>query len=409
MRSILLFLGLFCLAPSAHGDDWPQWLGPTRDGISQETIAPWKEVPKVLWKAPVGDGHSSPVVAHGKVFLFSMALQDGKQHEQLQVFDAKKGDLLETASYPKDKYESIFGNGPRATPAVFDNTVYTYGNTAVLSAFSADKIQQPLFQNDLLKEYKAKNLTFGISASPLVVENLVVVPVGGAGHGMMAFDRKTGKEAWSALDDPASYAAPVYKHNQIIALTGANAVGLSLKGEVLWKYPFKDLLNESSTTPVVIGDKVVVSSVTAGAVCLEIKETDGKWSAKELWKKPELSCYFSTPIVLSPEHMLMVTGNAIPPKPARLRLVEIATGKTLWEHEKIGKYHASLIKLQDGKVLGVDDNGYLFLIDPTVEKYTELSRSRLFPANGNAWAHPALVHGKLYVRSAKELFCFELK
>src|SRR5262245_58265557 len=118
---------LLLLAGPAFAEDWPGWLGPRRDGTSKEVIKPWKGDLKVLWRAPVGPGHSSPVVAGGKVYLHARVKD--KQAEELLAFDAKSGDKLWATSYPRDFFYSIFGTGPQATPIVSGGKVYTYGST----------------------------------------------------------------------------------------------------------------------------------------------------------------------------------------------------------------------------------------------------------------------------------------
>src|SRR6266704_1150211 len=122
------FLGLLITA-SVSAADWPQWLGPHRDGSSKETVAPWKETPTILWKQPVGEGHSSPVVADGKVYVFSKVKD--KNEELLEAIDAKTGERLWQQTYERGNFTSLFGNGPRGTPCVDGGKVYTFGITGI--------------------------------------------------------------------------------------------------------------------------------------------------------------------------------------------------------------------------------------------------------------------------------------
>jgi outer membrane protein assembly factor BamB len=407
----LCFVSFSCLVSPAAAADWPQWLGPNRNGYTPEKIAPWKGDPKVLWRKSVGEGHSSPIVADGVVYLHTRVKE--KDEEAVQAFDAKSGEIKWEKTYPRAAFSSSFGVGPRATPAVANKRLYTFGVTAVLSCWdmSDGKLH---WQVDTLKELRAPNLNFGISASPLAVGGRVVVQVGNDGKKpkgscVVAFETDSGKVAWKALDDPASYAAPALLNGQIVVLTGAHLAGLdAAKGTSLWTYPFKDLLNESSTTPVRVGDLLIASSVTAGSLAVRVTGSDGKFNAMEAWKQPTLNSYFTTPVPVGEKHFFMVTGKLIPPQSATLHCVEADTGKVTWSKPKIGTYHAALTRLGDGNVLMLDDDGFLSLLAPDLKEYKELARSKVLAGNGDVWAHPALAGGRLYVRDGKELICMQM-
>ncbi|MFM8271014.1 MAG: PQQ-binding-like beta-propeller repeat protein [Gemmata sp.] len=392
----------FALAPSAPGGDWPQFLGPNRDNTVNDTVAPWTGDLKPVWAKPLGEAHSSPVVAGGVVYAFYQP--KGKSADALAAFDARTGELKWEKSYDRAEFKPLFGNGPRGTPSVAGGKVFTYGGTGVLACWDAasGKIE---WQTDALKEFGAKNLFFGTSASPLVVGDKVVVLAGGKGAGIVALDAKTGKLAWKATDDPASYASPTIINDQVVSLTGANVRGLSASGKELWAVPFKDRLNESSTTPLAAGGMIFASSVTAGSIM--VKVTDNK--AEKVWENKALACYFSTPVVVA-DHLYMVNGAGSLTSPSlALRCVELKTGKVAWEKKDIGKYHAAIIRCGAAgkeRLLMLDDNGGLTLFEANPKGFKELARSKVC---GNTWAHPALVDGRLYLRDDKELMCFELK
>ncbi|MSR54201.1 MAG: hypothetical protein EXS09_13045 [Gemmataceae bacterium] len=392
---------LLCCASLSVAGDWPQWLGPNRDGTSPERVAPWKGDLKILWRGEVGEGHSSPIAAGGLVFLHTKV--KGKEEELIQAFDAKSGDKKWEQTYSKPAFTTLFGNGPRGTPCVHDGKLYTFGITGTLACWEA-KSGQPLWKADVLEDAKKHNLFFGLSASPLVVGENVVVQGGGSGSkGIKAFDLKTGKLTWTAGDDPASYAAPVLLDKNIVVLTGANLTSITPAGEVRWKFPFKDKLNESSTTPIKIDEYFVAGSVTAGTVV--VKETS-KTEVAQVWKNPALTCYFSTPVVVSKEHYFVVTGMIGLNPTVTLRCVESATGKEIWKKPSVGKYHAALLKLADGNLLMHDDStGNLTLLAPNVKEYQELAKSK---AGGSTWAHPAIADGKVFIRDNKELICLSL-
>ena len=167
---------------------------------------------------------------------------------------------------------------------------------------------------DTLQKFKAKNLFFGMACSPLVVGERVLVNVGGKGHSIVAFDRANGEVAWKSMDDPASYSSPIAfrmgDFRQVVFLTGANVASLNpADGSVFWRFPLKDRLLESSTTPIRAGDLLLASSITYGSVGLKLKTKDGKPAAEEAWKNKALTSYFSTPVAVGKEHIYMVTGT----------------------------------------------------------------------------------------------------
>ncbi len=405
LRSILV---LAVISIPVTAADWPQWLGPNRDGTSNEIIAPWAEAPKVVWRIPIGEGHSSPVVAGGKVYLHDRVT--GKEEERIIIYDAGTGAKEQEFIHKRVPYTGQFGSGPRATPAIDgDGQVISYGIAGVLSADA----QQP-WSLDALKQFNMANLRFGVSASPLIDGDRVIVHVGGKGASLVAFDRKTGKVVWQAEDDAASYAAPIIIEHAgqraAVTLTAAGVVALAVSdGSLLWRHPFKDVLQESSATPCKVGDLLIVSSVTLGSMALKLTTKDGNPAVEQAWKSSALCCYFSTPMPVGKDHVYMVTGSiaaVISGKPqADLCCVETATGKLLWKKEKVGKYHAALVRTGDNKLLMHSDNGELMLIEPDAKEYRELCRATIC---GPTWAHPALANGMLYVRDEKELICIKL-
>jgi outer membrane protein assembly factor BamB len=183
----------------------------------------------------------------------------------------------------------------------------------------------------------------------------------------------------------------------------------------LWQYPFRDLLFESSTTPMRSRDVLVVSSITAGTAGLQLTATAGKPAAVQLWKNAALTSYFSTPVAVSKDHFFMVSGtnplSALNPlakkkSQADLHCVETRTGKDLWQRRGVGQYHASLLRTGDRKILMLEEAGSLVMLDPDPAAYRELARSKVC---GKTWAHAALADGRLYVRDGAELLCLEFQ
>jgi outer membrane protein assembly factor BamB len=409
----LLATSLVCLlAAPALAEDWPQWLGPRRDNSSAEKVVPWKGALKVLWRKPAGEGNSSPVVAGGRVYIHAKVKD--KNEEEVVAFDAVRGEELWRARYERPEFKSLFGNGPRATPCVVGDRLYAFGITGILTCLDTKDRGKQLWQVDTLDKLKAKNLFFGMSCSPLVVDDRVLVNVGAKGASVVAFDRAKGEIAWKSMDDPASYSSPILvgegDRRQAVFLTGANVASLNpADGQVFWRFPLKDTLLESSTTPIRVGDLLLASSITYGSVGLRLEMKEDKPAVEQEWKNPALTSYFSTPVPVGKEHIYMVTGTTPSPlaKPAAdLHCIEAKTGKSLWKKPKIGKYHASLMRTGDDKLLLLTDGGDLALLEPDRTGYRELARSKV--SGPDTWAHPALSDGRLYVRDMTGLICFQL-
>ncbi len=407
------FVVAFFITGTAFAEDWSGWLGPRRDASTHDVVKPWKEPLKARWRIPAGgEGHSSPIVADGRVFLHTLERKDKKLHEKVSAYDADSGQPVWSKSYERSNFTSFFGNGPRGTPAVVDGKLYTFGITGILTCFDA-KTGNQIWQVDTLSKYKAKNLLFGISGSPLVVGDGVLVNVGGKGAGIVAFDKNTGKELWKSQDDAASYSSPIVQgkgnQQQAIFLTSQGLVSVSPRnGELFWRFKLVDALNESSTTPVVVGDLLFGSTIMAGGIGLKMKQEKDRPAVEKVWNNDLLNCYFSTPIAIGSDQLYLVTGA----KPgfttknvATLRCVDPATGKEHWKREPVGTYHACMIRTGDDKILLFEERGDLVLFQPATTGYQEQARSKVC---GTTWAHPAIANYRFFVRDEKELVCVEL-
>jgi outer membrane protein assembly factor BamB len=405
-RTLLLFLLSALPAPAG---DWPQWLGPRRDASSTEVIPAWKGALKELWRHPTGEGNASPVVAGGRVFIHAK-VKDANV-EEVVAYDAVSGKELWRAPYDRAEFKSFYGNGPRATPSVVGGKLYTHGITGLLTCFDT-ATGKVTWQADTQKAFDAPKLLFGTACSPLVDGGRVYLDVGAKGAAIVAFDADKGDVAWKSMDDPASYSSPILTgegaDRQLIVLTGSGLASLDpAGGKKHWEFPLKDLLFESSTTPVRLGDLVLASSITYGSVALRLETKDGKPAYTQSWKSTTLTPYFSTPVGIGTDQVYVVTGsNPLARNPsATLHCVDVKTGKPLWSRPKVGAYHASLLRTGDNKLLMLEEQGDLVLLDPDPKEYRELARAKVC---GHTWAHAALANGRLYVRDDKDLICVEL-
>ncbi len=403
LPSVAVALGVLCLA---GGADWPQFLGPNRDGSSPEAglLRNWpRDGPPLVWKKAVGEGYSGPVIAGGKLILFHRV----GDNEVVACLNAATGKEHWKFAYPT-AYQDDFGkgNGPRATPTISGKRVYTLGAAGELHCIDFGSGKK-VWGRELLKEYRVPPSFFGVGSSPLVEGNLVLVNVGGKGAGIVAFDRETGKEVWRATDDGASYASPVaatiHGRRYGIFFTRQGVVLLDPKtGKVDYRKRWRARIDASvnAATPLVVGDLIFFSaSYETGALLLKV----GKGGVEEVWSgDEEMSNHYATCVVhdgyLYGFHGRQEAGAA-------LRCVELKTGKIRWTRPRYG---CGSLVLADGLLLILTERGDLVLAEPSPDAYREKAHVHVFDALP-CRAQPALADGRLYARDGAELKCWNLK
>ena len=409
-RHALLVVILF--GPAIQAGDWPQWLGPNRDGASPEKVEPWKANPKTLWSVPAGEGFSVPVVAGGRVFVHARVKD--KQEEEVVALDAKTGKQLWRASYPRTRFSSIINSGPQGSPCVVGNRVFTFGITGVLSCFDAETGKQ-IWQVDAIKKVNSRLPRFGATCSPLVVGNRVLVAIGGKGTSVVAFDTENGDEAWRALDGPASTGSPVVYLNrakkdgaslEAIFVDGRSLVALNpFDGSISWQQPLADQTVGTAPSPVIAGDLILASTMRAGGIAVQLNQKDDKMVPSGAWKNADLTGYFCTPALCGKYFFYTVTTTLLPQPASTLRCIEVKTGKELWNKAGLAIYSAGLLRVADNRLLLLDDKGGLHLIQHDPKEYKELAKGQVCAAT---FVTPALADGCLYVRDNKAVSCVKL-
>jgi outer membrane protein assembly factor BamB len=400
LRSALpLALG-FCLAASAAMPaDWPQFRGLNRDGVSLEAdlLKAWPAGgPKVLWRVPVGEGYSHVAVAQKRLFTLY-----GKGNEELAVaLDAATGKQL--WSVPLDrKLINDQGNGPRSTPTVDGDSVYVLSGQGRLAALRAQN-GQTLWAHNLGSEFGAKSPNWGVSTSPLVEGNLVLVNAGGqGGKSIIAFDKGTGKPVWFSQNDPSGYSAPiaitVRGVRQLIFFTGNSVLALAPRdGKLLWRVPWRTDWDVNATTPLFVPpDKLFVSSgYDTGAALFQIRVTEAGATAVEVWKSRGMKNQFSSSVL----HKGFLYGF----DNSTFKAIDAATGEERWKQRGFG--HGSLILAGD-KLIIFSDSGKLALAAATPEGFRELGSAQML--SGRCWTAPTLAFGKLYLRNQQELLALD--
>jgi outer membrane protein assembly factor BamB len=401
-RVLLLAVLLLCLAQQALAQTaaiWPQWRGPNRDGISKETglLKQWPaEGPPLVWKATgAGRGYSSFSVANGK--LYTLGLRGDR--EFVIAFDVATGKEAWATAHGS-AFRNDRGDGPRGTPTVDGDRVYALGGDGDLSALDAGT-GKIIWTKNILKEFRGSNITWGISESPLVLGNKVLVNPGGPNASIVALNKADGSVIWKSQSDRAGYSSgiPVEVNGatQVVFFTSERALGLDAKdGRLLWDYsrPANDVANVA--TPIVRANRVFISSDygTGGGV-VEIKP-DNK--AQEIWFTKDMRNHHSSSVLIG--DYLYGFSSAI------LTAIKFDTGEIAWRDRSVGK--GSLV-YADGNLYCFSENGVVGLVEATPTGYTEKGRFRIPQDSLPTWTHPVVAGGRLYLRDQDTIYAFDVR
>ena len=400
MRALLFILAVATVAlAQANSANWPQWRGPNRDGVSKETglLKQWPaEGPPLLWKASgAGGGFSSFSVANGK--LYTMGLRGTK--EFVIAFDAATG--KEAWATPNgNAFRNDRGDGPRGTPTIDGDRLYALGGSGDLSALDV-KTGKLIWSKNILSEFGGQNITWGISESPLIVGDKLLVNPGGPQASIVALNKSDGSVIWKSQSDKAGYssAIPVQVNGgtQVVFFTHQRAVGLDLKdGKLLWEYakPANNVAN--AATPIARGNRVFISSDygTGGGV-VEIKP-DG--SAQEVWFTKDMRNHHSSSVLVG--DYLYGFSSAI------LTAIKFDTGEIAWRDRSVGK--GSLV-YADGRLYCFSERGVMGLVEATPTGYVERGRFKIEAGSLETWTHPVVAGGRLYLRDQDTIYAYDVR
>jgi outer membrane protein assembly factor BamB len=397
---------LLLIAVASLAADWPQFLGPSRNGTSAETglVDTWPaKGPPVVWERAVGEGFASPVVASGRLLLFHRVGNE----DVLQDLDAATGKPGWKYAYPttySDGYGK--GDGPRSTPVVASGKVYILGAGGQLHCVDR-KTGKKVWAKELLSEYTVPNSFFGVGTSPLVEGKLLIVNVGGSDAGIVAFDRDSGKEVWKATSDEASYSSPIaatvdgVRHVFVFTRTGLVSLDPA-SGKVRFskRWRSREFTSVNAASPVLLGGNhlFLTASYGTGAVLLKVKK-DG---VEEVWKnKTSLSAHYNTPVAVGGQLYGFDGRQEFGP---RLRCIDWKTGEVRWTEKGHG---CGSLLAADGKLFLLNEHGDLVLLKPSPDEYVEKARATVL---GSPCRAPlALANGLLYARDGKKLVCWKVK
>ncbi len=389
-------------APAADIPDVPQFFGPNRDGIitGARLARDWNAAPpKELWRQPIGAGWSAFAVVGGRAFT----QEQRGENEAVTCYDVLTGKLIWTHTNAAHFAEWKSGEGPRATPAVFRGHVFAYGATGILDCLDAATGQR-VWTRDVLKENNLENLEWGVSASPLVFDEMVVVS-GGNKHEptLLAFVRSTGEPLWRSGSDRPGYSSPVLAtfagRRVIVSFNSASLTAHDpLTTEVVLNFPWSEARVPKAAQPVVLpGDRVFLSAgYGTGCVLLQIAAGEkGALTATPVWKNLRMKNQFNSIAVRDGYFYGLDDGG--------LACVSVETGERKW---KGGHYGSGQTLLVDDLVLIQSESGPVALAEAKPDGFRELGT---LPAlSGKTWNHPTLAGRYLLLRNDVEAVCYEL-
>jgi len=383
---VLLVLASASYGQTSEKQDWPQFRGPDRNGISMETKWNPKALQggaKVLWKANVGEGWSSVAISGDK--LFTMGWKGGQ--DTVCALNIKDGTTVWKYSYPSEKCDYT---GPRATPATDGKVIYSLGAGGQISCLAAMD-GKVLWKKNLVSEFGVSTPRWNLAGSPVIAGDLLLINAGECG---LALNRKTGAKVWASGAGPGGYSTPVvFKQNgkECVAIFGAKAVyGLELAtGRKLWSRKWETEYDVNAADPICSGSKVFISSgYDRGCALLDINGGQ----PKEVWTNKGMRNHFSS-CVLVDGYLYGIDGNA---GNGTLKCIEFATGNQKWS-QNLG--FGGLISAGD-KLIVLNESGDLFIGKFSPAGFEELSSARKILGK-LCWTAPVLCRGVIYCRNNK--------
>jgi outer membrane protein assembly factor BamB len=404
-------LALFavCARPAAAADakagasdtrGWFQYRGPSRDGISVETglaktFGP--AGPKTLWRIPIGAGFSAVSAVGDR--LYTMHAEGGQ--EFAICLDAATGRKIWSTPVGAI-FNNEYGDGPRSTPTVEGDAVYVHGSQGRLAALRL-KDGSVIWQVELRQAFEGDLPTWAFTSAPLLIGDLLIIESGGKGaRAVAAFDKKTGALKWTSHEDQIVYSSPLpiefNGKQQIVVMTKREVIGLDLKGQRLWGFPFAPDGTIKPAPPVFVAPDLIFVSASygIGAKVARLVAEGETITAQPVWEGVQMKNHFNGSVSIG-NHLYGFDT-------ATLKCIEATTGKTLWAKRGLGK--GSLI-VANGMLIIMGETGELVLAEATPEAYRELARTNVL--EGRSWTQPTLWQGRLYLRNHTELVALDLR
>jgi outer membrane protein assembly factor BamB len=400
--NLITLLIALALSNTCFAQDWNQWRGPNRDAVVASFSAPstWPDKLKPLWKIQVGIGHSSPVVAGKRVYLHSRK----DENEVVSCFDLDSGKQLWTDSYPTpykmNPAAVTHGKGPKSTPVVSDNKLFTLGISGILSCYDAAN-GKLLWRREFSKTNKATSPLFGTAMSPLVDRGLLIAHVGGHDSGTLAaFDTGTGETRWEWSGDGPGYASPIIVEiggtRQIVTQTQKHIVGVSAsKGQLLWEIPFETEFLQNIVTPVIYKQTLILSGIDKGVFAVQPLLSGGVGVTEQLWANTDVSMYMNSPVLIG-DYVYGLSNK----RKGQFFCLDARTGKTQWVSNGREGDNAAIVAA--GQFLMLLTEGAELVIARADPKQFEIIK-KYSVADSPTWAHPVLVGKRVLIKDASSL------
>jgi outer membrane protein assembly factor BamB len=394
-----ILLSLPATVSNRAPDDWPQWRGPNRDGRSGETglLKAWPQGgPPLAWSAKgAGEGYSSFAVSQGRIY--TLGARD--EAEFVMAFDAASGKKLWERQHGR-RFSNDRGDGPRATPSIEGDRVYAFGASGDLSVLNA-ATGEPFWSINLLKQFSGSNIQWGLSESPLVLNDRILVNAGGT---IVALRKTDGSAIWKTRGDNAGYSSAVAQKvgsvNQAIFFTSARAVGVDIEnGRQLWSYGQVANGVANIATPIVRGNHVFLSSdYGTGSALLEMTASGNSVRAREVYFTRQMKNHHATSVLVG-DHLYGFDS-------AILTALKFDTGEVAWQNRSVGK--GSLV-FADERLYLFSENGVVGLAEASPTGYREHGRFEIRSGRLPTWSHPVVSGGKLFLRDQDNLFAYDVR
>jgi outer membrane protein assembly factor BamB len=403
----LALLFLLTTRSQAQSANWLQWGGPQRNFMvdAKGLAETWPSSgPKRLWSRELGEGHSSIIVDADRLYTM---YSKGEQ-EFVVALDRATGKTIWERRYaaPPTGLNLENERGPHSTPLVVGNLLFTVGVLGKLHAFEK-QTGNVIWSHDLWREFGGKRMIRGYSCSPLAYKNVLIVTVGGVGQSLMAFDQKTGVVVWKKQNFRLSPSTPILiqvnGQDQVVTVLADFVVGLNPNnGELLWKHPHPCDSGLNITPPVWGADNIlfISSAYSGGSRALQLQQSGGKTTVKELWANRRMRVHHTTIIRLGD----LVFGSSGNLGPAPLTAVNLKTGEVVWQDRAFPKANFVCV---NGKAILLDEDGRLALVSLSPQGIKVIARAEVLA--GTAWTPPTLVGTNLYLRDRKMLVALDLK